>query len=132
MQLWASHMEEEGMSLANMPKHEDVCSFAEQLLAVLPDYSAACSHAHSCAVLLARRDRFFTPSGRWRTWIDFDRFAEASAAGKELTVEEFTADTPHWALVDSLTELSSGIGGFDPAERRRRRRPAARWLEQGP
>ena len=37
------------------------------------DYGLACEHAHSCCVLLARRERYFR-DGAWHTWIDYERF----------------------------------------------------------
>eukprot|EP00971_Amphidinium_carterae_P249620 4954696-Amphidinium_carterae.1 len=63
---------------------QDVKEFAQRLSTYLPGYDIACEHEHSCAVLLARRDRFFEPTGRWRTWIDFEKFADAAIAGDQL------------------------------------------------
>ncbi|CAK0859530.1 unnamed protein product [Prorocentrum cordatum] len=117
---WSEQMGKAGLSFSEaIPAHEDVREFADRLASALPGYGVACEHAHSCAVLLARRDRFFEPTGRWRTWIDFDRFADAAVAGRTLEVLDFTVETPEWALADSEA------GGFDPAERRVfRKRPA--------
>ncbi|CAK0820896.1 unnamed protein product [Prorocentrum cordatum] len=87
-----------GLSRDSTPSHADVRSFARGLASRLPGYGLACEHEHSCAVLLAHRARFCGPGGRWRTWIDFDRFADASAEGRQLDVEEFALETPDWAL----------------------------------
>jgi len=105
------------LSVANAPRHEDVVDFAHKLNEFLPDYGVACEHKHSCSVLLARRDRFFNPTGSWRTWIDFEKFADAAITGTPLEVTEFTQETPEWALAGS-----SDYPGFDPAERRRYRK----------
>lgn len=52
-----------GLSMESVPWHEDVRDFAQQLSQSLPGYEIACEHEHSCSVLLAHRDRFFTPFG---------------------------------------------------------------------
>mmetsp|Transcript_145647 Transcript_145647/g.451696 ORF Transcript_145647/g.451696 Transcript_145647/m.451696 type:complete len:177 (+) Transcript_145647:162-692(+) len=129
---WTNNMENEGLSSENLPMHEDVCDFARRLAAALPEYGVASTHAHSCAVLLARRDRFLEPTGRWRTWIDFDRFAEAATKGETLEVQDFALDTPDWALAPEGEDFFSFNGGFDPAEERRRRRSAPQWREREP
>ena len=49
-------------------------------------------------MLLGRRDRFYEPFGHWRTWIDFDKFADAAERGDMLDVVDFAAETPVWAL----------------------------------
>ena len=54
-----------GLSMESVPWHEDVRDFAQQLSQSLPGYEIACEHEHSCSVLLAHRDRFFTPFGHW-------------------------------------------------------------------
>jgi tRNA wybutosine-synthesizing protein 1 len=112
-----------GLSMANVPWHDDVRDFALGLAEKLPGYSVACEHEHSCSVLLARRDRFLEPTGRWRTWIDFDAFAGAFAAGRQLDVLDFTRETPAWALADGWKEAGADTPGFDPADIRRRHRP---------
>lgn len=56
-----------GLTMKSVPWHEEVRDFAQQLAEALgADYAMACEHEHSCSVLLARRDRFFTPFGHWR------------------------------------------------------------------
>ena len=37
------------------------------------EYGLACEHAHSCCILLARKNRFHR-GGAWHTWIDYERF----------------------------------------------------------
>lgn len=77
----------------------------------LGDYGLACEHAHSCCVLLARRDRYFR-DGAWHTWIDYEKFQDLVAAGKPFTAEDYVAQTPAWAVAGSEE------AGFDPAETR--------------
>lgn len=119
-----------GLSRASVPWHEEVCNFAESLAQRLPGYSVACEHEHSCAVLLARRDRFLEPTGHWRTWIDFERFAAATETGETLDVADFTIETPAWALADGWQDAGADTAGFDPAEYRRRRRPSMEEFEK--
>lgn len=88
----------------------------------IPEYGIACEHKHSCSVLLARVDQFsyedtVTGQRRWKTWIDYDKFHElAMRNAKDPTfsfgVEDYTADTPDWALFGASEE------GFDPTDNR--------------
>merc|ERR1712228_886625 len=68
-------MDKTGLRLGNLPTQREVKLFAEELAAHLPGYGLACEHEHSGAVLLASR-RFLDKGGAWRTWIDFERFAD--------------------------------------------------------
>ena len=54
--------------------------------------------------------------GTWHTWIDYDRFHELVASGKDFRAEDYMAPTPEWALVGSDER------GFDPVEVRHHRR----------
>eukprot|EP00438_Fugacium_kawagutii_P006485 Skav231969 [mRNA] locus=scaffold2806:317640:319817:+ [translate_table: standard] len=124
-----------GLTMKSVPWHEEVRDFAQQLAESLPDYAIACEHEHSCSVLLARTDRFFTPFGHWRlalgwsvtlfllptlrTWIDFDAFSAAAAAELPLRVEDFTVATPQWALAEGWETTAAQSPGFDPREHRR-------------
>jgi Wyosine base formation len=93
---------------------------------VPPEYEIACEHRHSCSVLLARVDQFSvkdpaTGERKWRTWIDYDKFQELAARRAfdpsfTFTVEDYTAETPPWALFGSEEE------GFDPTDQRHRRK----------
>lgn len=126
-----------GLDTGSVPSHDEVKDFAKRLAARLPGYGLACEHEHSCGVLLARRDLYFDPWGRWHTWIDYDRFADAACSGEVLDVREFAAETPDWALAANSDEKASpelsscrtpsrigdGGVGFDPSEQRRFRKP---------
>lgn len=62
------------LTMQNVPYHADVCEFGEAICAARAgEYGLACEHAHSCCVLLARKDRFWK-DGLWHTWIDYDKF----------------------------------------------------------
>ncbi len=52
----------------NMPSHEDVRKFAEELESALPDYEIVSDHEPSTVVLLAKK------SYNKKTWIDFESF----------------------------------------------------------
>jgi len=107
-----------GLTTRNMPTHLEVRSFAEALVARLPGYGLACEHEHSVSVLLASER--FRSQGDWRTWIDFERFADLWQT-EQLSALDYTAPTPEWALYGSPGQ------GFAPTETRKLRlrpRPA--------
>eukprot|EP00927_Polykrikos_kofoidii_P077990 TRINITY_DN74874_c0_g1_i1.p1 TRINITY_DN74874_c0_g1~~TRINITY_DN74874_c0_g1_i1.p1 ORF type:complete len:476 (-),score=60.21 TRINITY_DN74874_c0_g1_i1:264-1649(-) len=116
-----------GLTMMNMPTYQEVKSFAEELAALMPDYGLACGHEHSNAVLLAS-ERFRAEDGSWRTWIDFERFADAASVADsrgsnsvDLLAVDYTETTPQWALYGSSCQ------GFAPTETRKLRlkpRPA--------
>jgi len=115
---------ENGLSTINMPTHQEVREWAEQLVAVLPEYSLACEHQHSVSVLLASR-RFYI-DGAWRTWIDFERFADLWDT-EHLSASEYVVPTPSWALYGSPEE------GFSPSETRKiRARPRPMYSRDKP
>ncbi|CAM9242517.1 unnamed protein product [Lampetra planeri] len=43
------------LTMANVPWHEEVVGFVQQLAAMLPDYELACEHEHSNCLLLAHK-----------------------------------------------------------------------------
>lgn len=105
-----------GLNTMNMPTFLEVKEFAERLAVLLPNYGLACEHEHSNAVLLAQH-RFRSEDGSWRTWIDFERFAD-SWETTGLTALDYATATPSWALYGSPTQ------GFAPTETRKiRARP---------
>eukprot|EP00929_Paragymnodinium_shiwhaense_P056998 TRINITY_DN28524_c0_g1_i1.p2 TRINITY_DN28524_c0_g1~~TRINITY_DN28524_c0_g1_i1.p2 ORF type:complete len:164 (+),score=29.75 TRINITY_DN28524_c0_g1_i1:407-898(+) len=99
-----------GLTMMNMPTHKEVKEFAEAVAELLPGYSLACEHEHSNGVLLAA-NRFRT-NGSWRTWIDFEHFAD-HWTDESLCAEQYAAATPDWALYGSAEE------GFAPTETRK-------------
>jgi hypothetical protein len=124
--------------MSNSPWHHEVVELTQALqqeLAKLtekggpnapPLYGVACEHRHSCSVVLARIDQFsetnpVTGELKWKTWIDYDKFhklASRNAADPTFTfkVEDYTADTPSWALFGAEEE------GFDPTDKRHRKK----------
>ena len=126
------------LNMSNSPWHHEVVDLATQLRDELnrlheaggddapPRYEFACEHRHSVSVLLARVDQFayddpVTGERRWKTWIDYDKFQElATRAAADPTfafgVEDYTAETPSWALFGANEE------GFDPTDTRHRKK----------
>ena len=99
-----------GLTMKNVPWHEEVKAFAEALCAAVkvargggggdgppPAYGMAAEHVHSCCVLLAREDRFLV-KGEWHTWIDFERFHGAASRRGEEPKAEPAARPPSPAL----------------------------------
>jgi len=101
------------LKLEHVPWHEEAKTFAEAILAqegLTEDYELACEHQHSCIVLLAHRR--FKLEGCWNTWIDYDKFHDLVAEGREFGALDYAAPTPPWALYGSRE------AGFDPRETR--------------
>ena len=75
-------------------------------------YGMAAEHAHSCCVLVAHRNTFYR-DGRWHTWIDYPKFQQLAATGRDdFGAEEYMLETPAWAAYDSAE------AGFAPGETR--------------
>ncbi|KAM7001354.1 S-adenosyl-L-methionine-dependent tRNA 4-demethylwyosine synthase TYW1-like isoform 2-T3 [Passerculus sandwichensis] len=112
------------LTMANVPWHEEVLSFVQELARLLPDYGIACEHEHSNCLLLAHCK--FQVDGEWRTWIDYGRFQELvrererSGGARTFTAAEYTARTPPWALFGAKER------GFDPLDVRFQRKNKAR------
>ncbi|XP_016158542.1 PREDICTED: LOW QUALITY PROTEIN: S-adenosyl-L-methionine-dependent tRNA 4-demethylwyosine synthase [Ficedula albicollis] len=112
------------LTLANVPWHGEVLSFAQELARLLPEYGVACEHQHSNCLLLAHSK--FQVDGQWRTWIDYGRFQELvrereqSGGSRSFSAAEYTARTPAWALFGARER------GFDPLHVRVPRRSKAR------
>merc|ERR1711862_442679 len=103
------------LTIEHVPWHEEVKAFAEAMLAeegLSEAYELACEHQHSCIVLLANRR--YKVDGRWRTWIDYERFHELAAAGADADFDglDYAAPTPDWAT------YGSEEAGFDPKDSR--------------
>lgn len=78
-------------------------------------------------MLLARVDQFAVPDPedpskrKWKTWIDYDKFAVLAARNAadptfKFGVEDYIADTPAWAVFGADEE------GFDPTDNRHRKK----------
>ncbi|NXG40820.1 TYW1 synthase, partial [Psilopogon haemacephalus] len=112
------------LTMANVPWHEEVVHFVQELADLIPGYEIACEHEHSNCLLIAHEK--FKISGEWWTWIDYDRFQqlvqehESSGGSQTFTAADYAARTPHWALFGSRER------GFDPLEVRYQRRNKVR------
>ncbi|XP_015151423.2 S-adenosyl-L-methionine-dependent tRNA 4-demethylwyosine synthase TYW1 isoform X2 [Gallus gallus] len=112
------------LTMANVPWHEEVVHFVQELAQLLPDYGIACEHEHSNCLLIAHKK--FKINGHWCTWIDYERFQELvrahvdSGGTQTFTATDYTARTPHWAL------FGSNQRGFDPLDVRYQRRGKVR------
>ncbi|XP_054883755.1 S-adenosyl-L-methionine-dependent tRNA 4-demethylwyosine synthase TYW1 isoform X2 [Poeciliopsis prolifica] len=108
------------LTMANVPWHQEVVAFVQQLADMLPGYQVACEHEHSNCLLIAHNK--FKVNGEWWTWIDYDRFQdlvqahEDSGGQRSFSALDYTAKTPSWALFGSNEQ------GFDPADTRFQRR----------
>ncbi|XP_074969643.1 S-adenosyl-L-methionine-dependent tRNA 4-demethylwyosine synthase TYW1-like isoform X2 [Phalacrocorax aristotelis] len=112
------------LTMANVPWHEEVVRFVQELADLLPDYEIACEHEHSNCLLIAHKK--FNINGEWYTWINYDRFQELvqeherSGRSKTFTAADYTARTPRWALFGSRER------GFDPLDVRYQRKNKVR------
>lgn len=100
------------LTMENVPWHEEVVEFAQQLVSRLPEneYELACEHNHSNCTLLASTK--FKINNKWYTWIDYEKYFELIERQAEFTSLDYAAPTPSWAL------FGSEEGGFDPEHRR--------------
>lgn len=102
------------ITMANVPWHEEVLAFVQELSQLLPNYQMACEHEHSNCVLLAHRK--FLIDGRWHTWIDYSKFhqllKQSNGATASFTAMDYVALTPEWCVIGSSER------GFDPMETR--------------
>ncbi|XP_069470984.1 S-adenosyl-L-methionine-dependent tRNA 4-demethylwyosine synthase TYW1-like [Ambystoma mexicanum] len=108
------------LTMANVPWHEEVVHFVQELADFLPDYEIACEHEHSNCLLIAHKK--FKIDGEWWTWIDYDRFQELIARKEEsegstvFSALDYMAKTPAWALFGARER------GFDPVDTRFQRK----------
>jgi tRNA wybutosine-synthesizing protein 1 len=119
----------DGLTMKNVPWHEEVVKFCSALTELLPGYELACEHKHSCSVLIALSK--FKHNGQWHTWIDYDKYADLALSGRtDFTAEEYWAPTPSWAVYGAEER------GFDPDQVRHQHRAskaakAAKEVEHG-
>ncbi|XP_037322313.2 S-adenosyl-L-methionine-dependent tRNA 4-demethylwyosine synthase TYW1 [Pungitius pungitius] len=108
------------LTMANVPWHQEVVAFVQQLADMLPEYEIACEHEHSNCLLMAHTK--FKVDGEWWTWIDYERFQELVQVREEsggqlgFSALDYMAKTPGWALFGAHEQ------GFDPADTRFQRR----------
>ncbi|KAM4566352.1 S-adenosyl-L-methionine-dependent tRNA 4-demethylwyosine synthase TYW1 [Odontesthes bonariensis] len=108
------------LTMANVPWHQEVVAFVQQLADKLPQYEIACEHEHSNCLLIAHTK--FKVDGEWWTWINYERFQELAEAYEQsggrrsFSASDYIAQTPRWALFGAHEQ------GFDPADTRFQRR----------
>ncbi|XP_068569404.1 S-adenosyl-L-methionine-dependent tRNA 4-demethylwyosine synthase TYW1 [Cebidichthys violaceus] len=108
------------LTMANVPWHQEVVAFVQQLADMLPQYEIACEHEHSNCLLIAHTK--FKVDGEWWTWIDYERFQELvqvqgdSGGQRGFSALDYMAKTPGWALFGASEQ------GFDPVDKRFQRR----------
>ncbi|GAB1607921.1 S-adenosyl-L-methionine-dependent tRNA 4-demethylwyosine synthase-like [Argonauta hians] len=103
------------LTMKNVPWHEEVCGFVQQLTDLLPDYDIACEHEHSNCLLIANTK--FKVNGEWWTWIDYEKFDHLvhnhkNNAEAVFSAEDYMARTPDWAVYGAKEQ------GFDPSDKR--------------
>ena len=80
------------LTYANMPMHEEVVVFSQELVKLLPDYDIVSEHIPSRVVMFAKKT--FQKADGWYTWIDFPKFHELVLSGKEFTSYDYLRKTP--------------------------------------
>lgn len=104
------------LTMANVPWHQEVVAFVQQLADMLPQYEIACEHEHSNCLLVAHTK--FKVKGEWWTWIDYEQFQQLAQAHEEtqgqqsFSALDYMAKTPSWALFGAREQ------GFDPDDTR--------------
>ncbi|XP_077168917.1 S-adenosyl-L-methionine-dependent tRNA 4-demethylwyosine synthase TYW1-like isoform X2 [Paroedura picta] len=108
------------LTMANVPWHEEVVRFVQELTDLLPDYEIACEHEHSNCLLIAHKK--FKIDGVWHTWINYERFQDLVHEHKRtgtavpFTSADYMAQTPSWAIFGARER------GFDPQDTRFQRK----------
>lgn len=92
----------------NMPLHEEIVAFSEQLIKYLPDYEIVSEHISSRVVLFAKK--IFKQKGIWHTLIDFEKWFTLINSGKEFAMKEYSKKTPIVGISGkgTLSRLSEG------------------------
>ncbi len=91
----------ERLKKENMPMHEEVVAYAQELKKHLPDYEIVAEHISSRVVMLAKKK--FKRDGKWFTWIDFERYHELVNSGQDFTTDDYLKETPATALSGKKT-----------------------------
>jgi len=80
------------LSKDNMPLHEEVVGFTQELAKHLPAYDIVSEHIPSRVVMLAKK-KFFI-DGKWCTWIDFPKYHELVISGNAFGSLDYVRPTP--------------------------------------
>ena len=107
----------------NMPLHEEVVAFSQELLKFLPGYEIVSEHIPSRVVMFAKTK--FKIDGVWHTWIDFPKYKELVLSGRtNFTSLEYCMKTPQVGL--------SGKGTKERAEEFKKKIEAKKKLMELP
>ena len=107
----------------NMPLHEEVVAFSQELLRFLPGYEIVSEHIPSRVVMFAKTK--FKIDGVWHTWIDFLKYKELVLSGRtNFTSLEYCMKTPQVGL--------SGKGTKERAEEFKKKIEAKKKLMELP
>lgn len=101
------------LTISSSPWHEEVKAFSEGILAqehLSSEYELSCEHQHSCIVLISHKK--YKVDNVWHTWINYEKFHDLVASGRDFSAMEYMAPTPEWAL------YGSDEAGFDPKDTR--------------
>jgi len=108
------------LTMANVPWHDEVIGFVQQLVDMLPDYEIASEHEHSNCVLIAHK-RFFV-NNKWHTWIDYPKYHQLMAKYEETDGKETFSDIDYMDITPEWAVFGNDHRGFDPDETRWRRK----------
>ena len=86
----------ENLQRENMPLHEEVVGFCQELVKFLPDYEIVSEHIPSRVVMFAHKR--YKVNGVWHTWIDFEKWHELVNSEKEFTSHDYWKRTPQTGL----------------------------------
>ncbi len=91
------------LSIKNMPRHEEVKKFSQQILEYLPEYEYVSEHKPSRVVLLAKKKY------KKQTWINFEKFfklveEKKPEEYKNINVMDYLKIVDKKAFVDEKTE----------------------------
>ncbi|MGV8141565.1 MAG: 4-demethylwyosine synthase TYW1 [Candidatus Woesearchaeota archaeon] len=86
----------ERLKMEDMPWHEEIVSFTEELMKYLPEYEIATEHVPSRVVLCARKE--FKKNGKWYTWIDFEKWNKLINSGRDFDKFDFLKETPQTGM----------------------------------
>lgn len=92
------------LSMKNMPWHEEVVSFSEELMNYLPDYEIVTEHKPSLVVFAAKKK--YKINNKWHTWIDFKKWDKLVNSENEFGIQDYLLPTP---LVNSKIKSESNV-----------------------
>lgn len=115
------------LTMQNVPWHEEVVHFVQELADRLDDYEVASEHAHSNCVLIAQKK--FKVNDVWHTWIDYPKFHQLLKTYEDTAQvfqsSDYMAPTPSWAMFGCQEQ------GFDPKETRHFRKKSNKTISDG-